>query len=182
MKYKKLKQHIIELEELTHATIQVPTKAEWKALSQEEQNVALSSLVEQAFYCLSTAALEAIRAEVLPEETEEDYSESEVKLDDTTLDPISTDIDTILTERGSNYGSFSGHANLAQTLKSVFDNHVRRHGKPELFNNTKNEAIDMIFHKLARIGNGDPTYIDSWTDIIGYTQLVIDELEKGESR
>ena len=37
----------------------------------------------------------------------------------------------------------------------------------------------MIFHKLARIANGDPTYIDSWTDIAGYAQLVVDDLNEG---
>ena len=34
------------------------------------------------------------------------------------------------------------------------------------------EALDMIQHKIARILNGDPNYIDSWTDIIGYARLV----------
>ena len=34
----------------------------------------------------------------------------------------------------------------------------------------------MILHKLARIVNGDANYIDSWRDIVGYTQLVVDEL------
>jgi len=30
----------------------------------------------------------------------------------------------------------------------------------------------MVAHKLGRIVNGDPNYVDSWTDIIGYTRLV----------
>jgi hypothetical protein len=34
----------------------------------------------------------------------------------------------------------------------------------------------MILHKLARIVNGDANYIDSWRDIVGYSQLVVDEL------
>jgi hypothetical protein len=40
----------------------------------------------------------------------------------------------------------------------------------------------MVAHKIGRIINGDPQYIDSWTDIIGYTRLVekrlIDEQAK----
>jgi hypothetical protein len=39
------------------------------------------------------------------------------------------------------------------------------------------EALDMIVHKIGRIINGDPNYIDSWQDIIGYAQLVKDRLE-----
>lgn len=38
----------------------------------------------------------------------------------------------------------------------------------------------MIAHKLARIMNGDPNYIDNWTDIAGYAQLVVDILEQRE--
>ena len=43
------------------------------------------------------------------------------------------------------------------------------------------EALDMIFHKIGRIGNGDPFYDDSWIDICGYSQLVVDELH-GEGK
>jgi hypothetical protein len=30
----------------------------------------------------------------------------------------------------------------------------------------------------SRICNGDPFYVDSWRDIAGYAQLVVNELEK----
>ena len=40
------------------------------------------------------------------------------------------------------------------------------------------EALEMIQHKIARIINGDPNYADSWVDIAGYAQLVVNELEK----
>jgi hypothetical protein len=39
------------------------------------------------------------------------------------------------------------------------------------------EALDMIFHKIGRIVNGDPDYADSWIDIAGYATLVADRLE-----
>ena len=35
----------------------------------------------------------------------------------------------------------------------------------------------MMQHKIGRILNGDPAYLDSWVDIVGYTQLVVNELE-----
>jgi hypothetical protein len=38
------------------------------------------------------------------------------------------------------------------------------------------EALEMIQHKIARILNGDPDYVDSWTDIAGYSTLVADRL------
>ena len=90
---------------------------------------------------------------------------------------MTTDIKDILEERGSRYGEFSQHALITQRLKDAFYSlsPKARHLTPSMC-----EAIDMIFHKLGRIGNGDPFYLDSWVDIVGYTQLVIDELEKPE--
>ena len=37
-------------------------------------------------------------------------------------------------------------------------------------------ALDMICNKMARIVNGDPSYIDNWHDISGYATLVEQEL------
>jgi hypothetical protein len=44
------------------------------------------------------------------------------------------------------------------------------------------EGLHMILHKIGRIVNGDPDYVDSWLDIAGYATLVADyltELKKG---
>ena len=175
MKYKELKQHVAKLEELTQTEIQLPTKAEWKALSQEEQNTSLIDLINQSLILMTE----------LDEQMEEPIYDDEPTPDPDgpgdAPEPVHA-IDSILAERGSNYGKFSNHAHLAQTLKSVFDSHVRQYGQPELFTDAMNEAIEMIFHKLARIGNGNPTYVDNFIDICGYSQLVVDELQKGESR
>lgn len=38
-------------------------------------------------------------------------------------------------------------------------------------------ALNMIFHKLSRIGCGNPDEIDHWRDIAGYATLVVKELE-----
>ena len=40
------------------------------------------------------------------------------------------------------------------------------------------EALEMIATKMGRIVNGDPDYLDSWLDIQGYCQLVIDRVRK----
>lgn len=91
---------------------------------------------------------------------------------------MTQDIEQSLQERGARYGEFKGHADLTQALKRNFSIYSRSyaHLTPYMV-----EAIEMIFHKLGRIGNGDPRYLDSWIDIVGYAQLVVDELSKAES-
>ena len=87
-----------------------------------------------------------------------------------------------LKERGNGYGDFDKHAVIAQELKEVFFAGVIHAGKDKSdIPYYMWEAVDMICHKLARIANGDPTYIDSWADICGYSQLVVDELTKEQS-
>lgn len=83
----------------------------------------------------------------------------------------------ILTERGNRYGKFEGHATVAQALKRVM--HV--HMEPKVFKDDAREALDMIQHKIARIINGDPEYIDNWDDIAGYARLVADRI-RGTAR
>lgn len=79
-----------------------------------------------------------------------------------------SNIDGVLAERGSRYGSFDRHSNITQGLKRVMV------GSPKwaTLADDQKEALEMIQHKIGRILNGDPSYIDSWTDIIGYTRLV----------
>ena len=79
-----------------------------------------------------------------------------------------TQIDNTLAERGSRYGDFDDQAFIVQELKAVM------HETPnwdELEADQK-EALEMVAHKIGRILNGDPNYIDSWHDIIGYVRLV----------
>ena len=85
-------------------------------------------------------------------------------------------IEAVLNERGKRYGEFKEGAILAQHLKHEFYSYSTQ--RSELTELTR-EALDMIFHKIARIGNGDQTYLDNWVDIAGYAQLVVNELSKG---
>jgi Ribonuclease G/E len=85
----------------------------------------------------------------------------------------------ILNERGQRYGKFTEHAEITQQLKKLMHSHALRHGGPLSFDQA--EALDMIAHKIGRIVNGDPDYIDSWDDIAGYAVLVADRL-RGNSR
>lgn len=81
-------------------------------------------------------------------------------------------IQDTLTERGNRYGPFAGHAYITQELKDVM------HGTQswELLLPSHKEALEMIAHKIGRILNGDPMYDDSWVDIAGYAQLIVNEI------
>jgi len=87
-------------------------------------------------------------------------------------------VETTLVQRGNRYGEFKNGAKLSQTLKSAFDKHIIKYGQPENFTASMTESLEMIFHKLARIANGDPTYDDTWRDIAGYAQLIVDEINE----
>ena len=91
-----------------------------------------------------------------------------------------TEIKTILDERGKNYGDFMGHARITIKLKLAIEEHL-----VDCNNNVikadQLEALHMICHKIGRIINGNPDYIDSWIDIAGYAKLVSDRLEKNLS-
>lgn len=83
-------------------------------------------------------------------------------------------IEQILQERGNNYGEFKNNAECIQTLKSV----IKQYNGYKSLSLVQREALDMILHKIGRIINGNPDYKDNWIDIIGYSQLVLNELEK----
>ena len=83
-------------------------------------------------------------------------------------------IDKTLDERGERYGEFTGHAEVTQRLKRAMGRHP---GWRKLADDQR-EALEMTAHKIGRILNGDPNYIDSWHDIIGYIRLVEQRLER----
>lgn len=90
---------------------------------------------------------------------------------------MTTNVNDMLAGRESRYGSFQGHAKIAQDLKAVMHDRL---GWDSLAPDQK-EALEMVQHKIARILNGDPNYIDNWVDIAGYSQLVVNRLEKEEN-
>ena len=106
-----------------------------------------------------------------------------------------SDVDAVLDERGTRYGSFAEQALLGQDLKDIIraqiakrcaqDGFTNRYGDDLLYametHSMVREALEMICTKMARIINGDPTYADNWLDIAGYAKLVADRLE-GKSR
>ena len=83
------------------------------------------------------------------------------------------DIDATLADRGKRYGTLMGHGTITQALKIA----MRAAPNWSRLAPDQAEALDMIAHKIGRILNGDPDYLDSWHDIIGYTKLVETRLE-----
>ncbi len=90
---------------------------------------------------------------------------------------IKQSVTDTLEQRGTRYGEFKNHASLSTALKNKVFGHQAAFGCTQL-SDVQIEAMSMILHKIARIANGDSNYADSWTDITGYAQLVVDDLEK----
>jgi hypothetical protein len=82
-------------------------------------------------------------------------------------------IDGTLSERGSRYGKFNSVATIVQDLKDVM------HNSPNWSKLTasQKEALEMIQHKIARMLNGDTTYIDNAVDIVGYATLMMKNMQ-----
>ena len=87
------------------------------------------------------------------------------------------EIEKVIPERGINYGRFEDGAEIMQQLKLIA--HTSQGW--ERMKPIQREGMDMILHKIGRILNGDPSYVDSWIDIEGYSKLVSDWL-KGDGK
>lgn len=87
-----------------------------------------------------------------------------------------SDIKEMLTERGKRYGKFLSHADVTMQLKKVIRSFCA--DRDRRLQHDQEEALDMICHKIGRIVNGDPDYVDSWDDIAGYATLVADRLRE----
>ena len=93
-----------------------------------------------------------------------------------TMEATKIEMDDILEARGKMYGEFKYHSLITQALKAdmqVTDGWDR-------LSFSQREALEMIAHKIGRILNGDPDYDDSWVDICGYSQLIVDELREAK--
>ena len=89
---------------------------------------------------------------------------------------MTTDINTILSERQKTHGDFNAHARITQQLKDVMVDSPNW----QKLSCVQKESLEMVAHKFGRILAGDCNYIESWRDSQGYLQLVIRELEQTE--
>ena len=83
------------------------------------------------------------------------------------------DVSNVLQERGNRYGPFKDHAEITQGIKRV----MHESGGWSALTDSQREALEMIAHKIARMLNGDPTYLDNAVDIVGYAQLMLDDMQ-----
>jgi hypothetical protein len=83
-------------------------------------------------------------------------------------------VEQTLTERGDRYGEFIDHARISQNLTGI----MQATPNWDDLRSIHKEALEMIQHKIARILNGDPDYVDNWHDIAGYAILVEQHLTK----
>ena len=83
------------------------------------------------------------------------------------------DVTQILTERGLRYGSFQTNASISQSLKQA----MRAAPGWALLSDAQKEGLEMVQHKIARMLNGDPFYLDNIVDILGYSTLVREAME-----
>ena len=77
-------------------------------------------------------------------------------------------IDDTLAERSERYGRFKDHAVIAQAIQDA----MRYAPGWNNLDPDQKQALTVISDKIARMLNGDPTYLDNWHDIIGYPKLV----------
>jgi hypothetical protein len=84
-------------------------------------------------------------------------------------------VNTLLQERALQYGTFVSLAKTAQEFKSVLYRELGARNKR--LADDQAESLDMIFHKIARIINGNADHVDSWADIAGYATLVAERLQ-----
>ena len=85
---------------------------------------------------------------------------------------VRANVNDTLAQRGSRYGEFDEHARISQNIKRAMQDSPNWAELDDI----QKEALDMTAHKIARILNGDPNYVDSHHDIQGYLKLVEDHL------
>lgn len=81
-------------------------------------------------------------------------------------------VEDTLKERGSRYGDFSQHAEIAQDMQDA----MRKNPRWGRLSPIQKQALTVIADKIARVISGDPDYADNWHDIQGYARLVEERL------
>ncbi len=91
-------------------------------------------------------------------------------------DPEFNHLRDIILERAQTHGEYYTTSKISQDIKGVLRGYL------DNLDHDMVESIEMIANKLGRILSGDSTHIDSWQDIAGYAQLIVDRLEEDERK
>ena len=87
------------------------------------------------------------------------------------------EINKLLDERGKTHGDIVVQSYFSQEMKNVL--HVSPHWRN--MSTVKRECLEMIVHKISRVLAGNPNEPDHFRDIIGYSQLILNEIEKDKT-
>jgi hypothetical protein len=88
-------------------------------------------------------------------------------------------VDGILDQRHRTHGTFMDVAGCSQVLKETIQLFLEAGDKTLAAD--QQESLDLICTKIARVVCGDADHTDTWLDIAGYAQLIVDRLE-GKAR
>lgn len=89
---------------------------------------------------------------------------------------MTTELEQTITQRRGRYGPLIESGEVAMKL----EDYLRSLPGWERLAYDQREALAMVMHKISRIMCGDPNYDDSWVDIAGYTQNVVNRLREAQ--
>jgi hypothetical protein len=78
----------------------------------------------------------------------------------------------LLRERWKTHGAFKDNARLSQALKKI----GHESASWDKMTETQREVFDQSMMKWSRILSGRADFRDHWEDLVGYTQLVLEEM------
>lgn len=86
-------------------------------------------------------------------------------------------VDKILKEREITHGDYATKCDTIQYMKNA----MRSTNGFYKLESDQAESLELILTKIGRILHGDPNHIDSWLDIAGYSQLIVNRLQSPNS-
>lgn len=87
---------------------------------------------------------------------------------------MSNELELIVAQRRGRYGPLIESGKVAQDL----EDYLRALPGWSRLEYDQKEALSMVMHKISRIMCGDPDYDDSWVDIAGYAQNIVNRLRE----
>ena len=87
---------------------------------------------------------------------------------------MTTELEQTIAQRRGRYGPLIESGEAAMKL----EDYLRSLPGWERLAYDQREALAMVAHKISRIMCGDPNYDDSWVDIAGYAQNVVNRLRE----
>ena len=91
-------------------------------------------------------------------------------MDTTKQTKDANNVESILSAREKNYGSFQDVAKTTQSFKKIL--HESKNWRH--LSDGHREGLEMIMNKIARMLNGNHKYPDNLIDIMGYSALIKD--------